>query len=664
MQGSRELTHDAVEGPPGVDGRVLGRYRLLARLGEGGCGVVWRARDELLQREVAVKRVSLAADGAGERASREALAAARLAHPAIVALYEACAVEDAFYLISELVRGETLARLIGTRTLADEEVLEIGRALAGALSHAHSRGVIHRDVKPQNVLVPYEPDEAGGVAKLTDFGGARLAGEEVLTSTGYVLGTLAYMSPEQSEGREAGEAADLYALALVLYEALCGVNPVRGTTPAATARRIGRPVAPLERWRPGVPRQLAEALDAALAPAPADRGTLERLDGALEEALEQNPKGATGWGPRRWRRPGAEVADAAQRLEEAATPGPWIASRADPAQGLEEAAPPRAWIASRADAPPWVDVPCQAEASPRGQGPGGLVVTAGTVTAAGAEAPGEAAVGGDAMVAGEALMPGGAEVRGGAESASPAEAPRPLEAPSPSARGARARAARPVVPRAVWLACGLAAVVWQAAAGRPGVALVAFAAILPLAALPRSLRSVGGAPGWLVGGLAPLLGLAGLAGAYPAVAGQARRWRERAALGALGYWWLCLAEPLLARRLWLGQPAGTPARGVWEGSLSGGALHVVGPLLSLGVLLGAAVWAGGSAALPWIVRGRSAARDLAAATSWSVALVLAAAAVGRGLGAHAAHPGPRGAVLGAVLGCLVAVGARALRGPV
>jgi serine/threonine protein kinase len=212
---------------------VLERYRLLERLGAGGFGVVWRAQDELLRREVAVKRVFLGEPPIdAERASREAHAAARLSHPAIVALYEAHAVDDAFYLISELVDGDTLATLIAEESLEDEEILEISLALAGALSHAHARGVIHRDIKPQNVLVPHQADDDAtpqtllAAAKLTDFGGASLVGEDVLTRTGDVLGTLAYMAPEQSEGREVGAQADLYSLALVTYEALCGVNPV------------------------------------------------------------------------------------------------------------------------------------------------------------------------------------------------------------------------------------------------------------------------------------------------------------------------------------------------------------------------------------------------------------------------------------------------------
>ena len=207
---------DSAAAPGEAGALALERYRLLERLGAGGFGVVWRARDELLGREVALKRITLPPDGDSERASREALASARLAHPAIVALYEACAAPDAFYLISELVRGETLAQLIAADALDDERVLHIGIALADALAHAHARGVIHRDVKPQNVLVPHTPEAGSGgsgaslaVAKLTDFGGARLAGDDALTRTGDVLGTLAYMAPEQSDGGDVGEAADL-----------------------------------------------------------------------------------------------------------------------------------------------------------------------------------------------------------------------------------------------------------------------------------------------------------------------------------------------------------------------------------------------------------------------------------------------------------------------
>jgi serine/threonine protein kinase len=565
---------------------VLGRYRLRERLGAGGFGVVWRAHDELLHREVAVKRISLPSTEDGERASREALAAARLAHPAIVALYEACATREAFYLISELVHGETLAQLIAARALTDEEVLEIGVALAGALSHAHARGVIHRDIKPQNVLVPHRldaslaPEALVGVAKLTDFGGARLAGEDALTRTGDVLGTLAYMAPEQSEGHEVGEAADLYSLALVLYEALCGVNPVRGPTPAATVRRIGRPLAPLERSRGDLPRALTRTLDEALAPSPADRGTLQELRLVLEETLERGLRRSSRGRGRR-RRTHVEAQD---EPEDRVVPA-W------------QVAPPR-------------------QVLPRAQ-----------------------------------VIPD--EPR----SASTREGSSAQDEELPSAR-------RLAPPRAVWFACALALIVWEAWVGRPGAALLLLVATIPLAVLGADRRGAGSGLAWPVCALAPVLGLVGLAGAFPAIAGQAARWRHRAALGALGYWWLILAEPLLARRLWLGSPHDTPARGVWEGSLSSAAAHVVSPALSLGVLFGAALWAAGSALLPWIVRGRSAALDVVAATIWSAAIVAAAPALDSGLSAGAVHPSPRGAVLGAIAGGVLAVAARALRGPV
>jgi hypothetical protein len=170
--------------------------------------------------------------------------------------------------------------------------------------------------------------------------------------------------------------------------------------------------------------------------------------------------------------------------------------------------------------------------------------------------------------------------------------------------------------------------------------------------------------GWLACALAPALGWLGLAGAFPALAGQARRWPQRAALGMLAYWWLRLAEPLLGRRLWLGEPAGTPAHALWEGSLSAAATHVLGPLLALGVLLGALLWGAGAALLPWLVRGRSALRDALAVGVWSAALALATPALDAGLVAHAARPEPLGLLLGATLGALAALAARAVRGPV
>ncbi len=574
-------------GGPVAEDLVLDRYRLLEQLGSGGFGVVWRAHDELLHRDVALKRVWLGAGEGpinGERAVREAHAAARLSHPAIVALHEACEQDGAFYLISELVHGDTLARLIAAEELDDEEILEIGAALASALGHAHARGVIHRDIKPQNVLVPgrgadfspQTPQTLLAAAKLTDFGGAALVGEEALTRTGDVLGTLAYMAPEQSEGREVGVQADLYSLALVVYEALCGVNPVRGATPAATVRRIGRPLPSLQRERRDLPAPLTRAIDRALAPSPQERGTLEELRLAFEHTLER------GLNHSRWGRARARLAPEPPPRE----------ALSDPTAHLPAAAPARAIEPRR---------PSAGERAPDGY---------------------------------------------------------ELDEPE---RDAPAR--RIALPRAVWIACAMLAIGWQAFAGRPGVALLLFAALAPVLVLAHASGRRRLGVGWLGCALAPVLGLAGLAGAFPAVAGQASRWRERAGLAALGYWWLALAAPLLDRRLWLSE-AHTPARGVWEGSLSVAAAHVIAPLLVLGVLLGALLWGAAAAVLPWIVRGRNAALDIVAVTVWSAALAAAAPALDAGLSAHAAHPSPRGAILGAVFGAVLAVAARALRGPV
>ncbi|HSO98170.1 MAG TPA: serine/threonine-protein kinase, partial [Solirubrobacteraceae bacterium] len=148
---------------------VLGRYRLIRRLGSGAFGTVWMAHDERLDRPVAVKavpreRVSQA------RLEREARAAARLSHPAIVTLYEAAVDDDCAYLVSELVAGHTLHELLAAGRLSDLDVVRIGIGLCDALEHAHAEGIIHRDVKPSNILVPERPSNGSHPAKLTDFG--------------------------------------------------------------------------------------------------------------------------------------------------------------------------------------------------------------------------------------------------------------------------------------------------------------------------------------------------------------------------------------------------------------------------------------------------------------------------------------------------------------
>jgi eukaryotic-like serine/threonine-protein kinase len=265
---------------------VLGRYRLGERLGAGGFGTVYAAVDERLRREVAVKVIPGGDGWDRARGQREALAAARLDHPGVVGVFDAGEDGRARYLVSELVHGETLDRLSAAGVLSDRDVLRIGLALCGALAHAHERGVVHRDVKPQNVIIPDAPRSAAGVAKLADFGVAHLAGDEPLTRTGDVVGTLAYMAPEQAAGQRVDERADLYSLALVLYEALAGANPVRAGSPAATARRVGTVLPPLARSRGDLPQELTTAVDAALRPNPDERGDIDDLADALKDSLQ------------------------------------------------------------------------------------------------------------------------------------------------------------------------------------------------------------------------------------------------------------------------------------------------------------------------------------------------------------------------------------------
>jgi hypothetical protein len=260
---------------------VMDRFRLLERVGSGGMGTVYRAFDERLQRQVAVKEITSSDAG---RVAREAQAAARLNHPGIVTLYELGSEDGRALLVSELVEGATLAELARCGDLSDREVAEFGADVCEALAHAHERGVIHRDVKPQNVIVRVD-DGAGRRAKLMDFGIASLVGASTLTATGEVVGTLAYMAPEQAEGRGASEPADVYSLALTLYECWTGFNPVARDTPAQTAREIGSPIPSLLEYRPDLPAHLAECLDACPDPDPDVRPGLEDLDHHLDTSI-------------------------------------------------------------------------------------------------------------------------------------------------------------------------------------------------------------------------------------------------------------------------------------------------------------------------------------------------------------------------------------------
>jgi hypothetical protein len=208
---------------PGDSTVLDGRYRLLRRLGSGGMAAVWVAHDERLGREVAVKILSdvLAGDESyRHRFAREARVAADLSHPGLVGILDFGAESERPYLVMELVRGDTLAQRIAAGTTRELDLLALASDLLGALGHIHARGVVHRDVKPANVLIA-----ADGRARLTDFGIARPRDATTLTQTGQVIGTLSYMAPEVQRGEPATPRSDLYALGLVLRECDGGREP-------------------------------------------------------------------------------------------------------------------------------------------------------------------------------------------------------------------------------------------------------------------------------------------------------------------------------------------------------------------------------------------------------------------------------------------------------
>ncbi|MCX6363818.1 MAG: serine/threonine-protein kinase [Actinobacteria bacterium] len=254
------------------------RYQLVGKIGSGGFADVYEALDVTLDQAVALKIVADGRSMSG-RLIREVEAAAALTHPNIVALYDWFGDGERSILVWELVRGESLDKLAGE--LRDGDVAALGVELLDALACAHSQGIIHRDIKPQNVML----DSVGHV-KVMDFGIARLMDADTLTQDGDVIGTVAYMSPEQAAGRRVGPSSDVYSAGMVLYELLAGEHPLRGQTPAETLSNVAAGRLPsLGTLRPDLTEDLVGLIDDACAPKPGERPTAAELSEALDELL-------------------------------------------------------------------------------------------------------------------------------------------------------------------------------------------------------------------------------------------------------------------------------------------------------------------------------------------------------------------------------------------
>ena len=263
------------------------RYRRLGRLGTGGMASVFLAKDELLGREVAIKRLhSAAPEDLQQRFKREARLGAALNHPNIVAIFDSVTDEDSLYIVMEYVKGEALDARIDRGAIPSEQALAILEQSAAAVDYAHSEDIVHRDIKPSNLLVRDD-----GVVKLADLGIATAADVSAITASGSVMGTLPYIAPERLRGEDSGPPSDIYSLAAVAFEMLAGRRPIEAKTPEEAVRLATQDSGPdlLEAW-PQAPPEAAEIIGDALDPDPSKRpDTATELIDELERAL-----GATG----------------------------------------------------------------------------------------------------------------------------------------------------------------------------------------------------------------------------------------------------------------------------------------------------------------------------------------------------------------------------------
>lgn len=251
--------------------KLVNRYEILDKVGDGGMALVYRARDTLLNRVVAIKvlRDQFASDAEFiERFRREAQAAASLSHPNVVNIYDVGQTEQSHYIVMEYVQGQNLSAIIKEKgALSEHFVVSVAMQIAKALSHAHQHGIIHRDIKPHNILITQD-----GQVKVTDFGIAQAMSAANLTQTGVVLGSVHYFSPEQARGVNVQTSSDLYSLGVVMYEMLTGRQPFRGDTPIAIAlKQIQETPTPLRQYVPELHRGLEQLVMRLMAKEPDQR---------------------------------------------------------------------------------------------------------------------------------------------------------------------------------------------------------------------------------------------------------------------------------------------------------------------------------------------------------------------------------------------------------
>jgi non-specific serine/threonine protein kinase len=278
-------------------GQTISHYKILEKIGEGGMGVVYKAQDTKLDRTVALKFLpqSQASDSVErERFIHEAKAASALNHPNITTIYEIGEHDSQLFIAMELIEGETLQHLARKNSLPVERALEIGIQICEALAGAHEKGIIHRDIKSDNIMLTPK-----GLVKIMDFGLAKLKGASKLTRTGSTVGTAAYMSPEQAQGEEVDQRSDIFSFGVVLYELIAGQLPFRGEHQAAIIYSIcNEEPEPLARYRSGVSESLQRIIDKALTKEKEERyqhiadlaADLKRAKRELGTGLKQAPK--------------------------------------------------------------------------------------------------------------------------------------------------------------------------------------------------------------------------------------------------------------------------------------------------------------------------------------------------------------------------------------